>query len=253
MLTTGRCFDDLDHVGARERRRGTPSPCAPSRRRRRSRMYAERAREQEDREDPAPRRCRTGSGCASIVTCFQPGSSERELDAEAAELDERHRGDILARAPRGPVGALVGLVAQLAADDLGPVDDADAVVVGLDVVGGRATVRRIESTASSSTIRPTSPVSSRSSRSAPASGCSPKSMPPPGQRPPARPLGDVAEPAQQQPRRVVDAHVVRRDALDPRQQRRSRAHVPSNFASRFSRNAAMPSTRSGDAVASAWK
>ena len=76
-----------------------------------------------------------------------------------------------------------------------------------------------------------------------------------GQRPRAGRLGDVRQPAEQQAIVVVDAHVVRRDSLYARTPAVvvGRAHSPVNAASRLSRNAAMPSTRSGDEVASAWK
>ena len=69
-----------------------------------------------------------------------------------------------------------------------------------------------------------------------------------GQRPRAGTRRDLGEARQQQPVVLVEAHDVGRDALDAR-----RAHVPSKRASRFSLNAAIPSTRSGDDVASAWK
>src|SRR3954469_1700043 len=76
----------------------------------------------------APAAAEPGSGLRGV--------SVREPHADAAHLHERHAFDVGARAPRSHIGALVGLVAKVAAHDLGPVDDAHAVVVGLGVVRG---------------------------------------------------------------------------------------------------------------------
>ncbi len=53
-----------------------------------------------------------------------------QAHAELGRADDRHRRELLPRAPRGPVGRLVGLVGERPAFDRGAVDDADAVVFG---------------------------------------------------------------------------------------------------------------------------
>ena len=204
------------------------------------------------REQPTPR------VAVADRDAHQTAFSRRSANASSTPMRPSSTSGIAASSSRvhhaALIGALVGLVAQLAADDLGAVDDADAVVVDLDVAAAvphlRARAASRPRAARRCCRRARSPRAS--SRSAPASGCSPKSMPPPGSVHAARAFGDVAEPAQQQSRRVVEAHVVRRDALDARQlAHRVRFRRTARRASRGTRPC--PPTRSGDAVASAWK
>src|SRR5690242_4271906 len=105
---------------------GTPTPCA------RARDHCRCGCTRVEQGGGAPGAatatdCCSESGCAS--TDLSSEGREREADTDAPELDERHRREIFARAPRGLVGALLGLVAQRAADDLGPVDNANRVVI----------------------------------------------------------------------------------------------------------------------------
>ena len=98
---------------------------------------------------------------------------------------------------------------ERAAVDLGAVDDADAVVVGVAVARAARAGRCIESTASSSTMRPVRPVSScelaerRRPRDARRSRCRR-----PGSVHAARALGDVGQPAQQQARSSSSTHTL---------------------------------------------
>ncbi len=240
-LTTRRyCATDVD-CRAREARRERPNPCARGPCHRRLRCMRR------------PAACRSCGESWCRAWCTLTGMRvtivhRTQAHAEIADLDERQLVELGARAPRREIRRsrrprASGLLSrQPCGRGCGPSGSRAPVSSSF-----RAT-RVSESTASSSSMRPLRPVSSCSSRNAACSGCSPNSTPPPGSvHQPGRSV-IAREAAHQETVLRVEAHVVCRDRCTC-----GTVQVPSNCASRFSRNAFMPSTRSGDVVASDWK
>src|SRR5438477_9999405 len=105
---------------------------------------------------------------------------------------------------------------EITADDLGAVDDPHAVVVVLDAgFGAHDALQRVDCEQLDDAAYEPGLLGELAHRTG--FGVLAEIDATTGQRPRTGPLGDRAEPAHEQPSGVVEAHVVGRDALDPRE------------------------------------